>query len=166
MSPHLPITPWLGIWHFVLEELYIGFCQPHHMADCLNVSEMLPDLCIMIEGNALSCTKKFKGNFHLSLKRKSYHHTKYIWHVVAISVICTAIGNVNILLVNGVKYQTGLLPATLVVTTLQWGDCSIREFQSEMEYTFLVIINMEHDALHIYDNMSLWPMIPFIIHPH
>jgi len=51
---------------------------------------------------ALSCTKKFKGNFHLPLKRKSYHHTKYIWHVVAISVICTAIGNVNIFLVSGI----------------------------------------------------------------
>ena len=74
------------------------------MADCLNVSEMLPDLCIMIVGNgianlALSFTKKFKGNLYLSLKRKSYHHTKYICHVVAISVICTTIGNVNIFLV-------------------------------------------------------------------
>jgi len=63
----------------------------------LPTTEMLPGLCIMIVlyivNLALSCTKKFKGNFHLSLKRKSYHHTKYIWHVVAISIICTAIGN-------------------------------------------------------------------------
>ena len=54
---------------------------------------------------ALSCTKKFKGNFYLSLKGNPTIIQSNIWHVVPISVICTAIENVNIFLVLYFVYR-------------------------------------------------------------
>jgi len=55
------------------------------MANC-NVREMLHVLTI--EGNAivnpsLFYTKKFKGNFHLSLKSKSQQHIQYTWNLMS-----------------------------------------------------------------------------------
>ena len=38
---------------FTVTGLVYWFCQLHHISDCLNVSEMLPDSYIMIVGNAI-----------------------------------------------------------------------------------------------------------------
>ena len=104
-SPHLPIIPWLGIWYFPVTVIVYQFLP--------TISHGWLHKCFwnaawFMHNDCRKCYSKFSSflyqeiqrKSHLSLKRKFYHHTKYIiWHVVAISVICTAIGNANIFLV-------------------------------------------------------------------